>query len=504
MADHIIHKQKVIIRMSNMESAFHYQNVVNNLFSNGLPGSIEKLLDEINVRDEVVRIDNLYVDIGTIDKGNFEKEFVNKFLEELKKSILEAKNEQSSNTTIFRPSESFRNGFIYFIENGILPWYIGAKNRAEFEAGMMNNWEKKDWNIVAEQLRNSRNDKIQISKRLVWQFSDNFLKEIFSSLLKQTISETVWESLLSDLDYIYNNSNNNKKQFLKDHLIEVFNRSLSQNNTADLENLIAGQLLDEFRNKQEWVLKYYEPISGKVQTGFIATILKNSFFMHKNNIPFQNITARDLLLKDKSIFQKILKKDKAKEMNFDKESKLNLSEDLKPKSHQIEEDETLFVKNCGIIILNPFLQHFFEEMNLLEENNFKDEQSSHKAALLLHYLATGQTEAAEFDLTIPKILCNIEIDQPVPDSMEFTEQELNEATNVLNAVLQHWTSLKGTSIEGLRTAFLDRTGKLSKTENGWKLSVEHKTLDILLDNLPWGISTLKLPWMKYYLNVEWP
>lgn len=486
-----------------MDNAFHYQNVLSNLFSNNLTGSIEKLLDEMNVQNEVLRIDKLCVDIGPVSEAHFEKEFVNKFLEELKGSILEAKNKPDANTTIEKQSESFRNGFLYFMKNGILPWYIGTKNIAEFEAGMIGSWEKQDWNMIVEDFRNHMNNQKQIISRLVWQFSDNFLKEILSSILKQTIDEKVWNTLLSDLHYLYDTLNGNKNQNLKEHLIQAFNLALSQNKSATLETLIAGQLLEELRNKHELILKYYESISGKIQTGFMATILKNIHFLQKNQIPFQNITAEDLLLKDESMFQQVLKRDQIQDLTFAEEPNSPPSEDFVEKASQDQEEATLFVKNCGIIILHPFLKHFFDEINLLEDKNFKDEQSSQRAVLLLHYIATGQTEAAEFDLTIPKILCNMEFDQPVPNSMEFTEEELEEATNLLKAVLQHWTSLKGTSIEGLRSTFLERAGKLSTIENGWKLTVEHKTLDILLDKLPWGFSTIKLPWMKSFLNVDW-
>ena len=35
------------------------------------------------------------------------------------------------------------------------------------------------------------------------------------------------------------------------------------------------------------------------------------------------------------------------------------------------------------------------------------------------------------------------------------------------------------------------------------LSAEARTVDVLLDQLPWGVSLLKLPWMDRLLRVEW-
>jgi hypothetical protein len=35
------------------------------------------------------------------------------------------------------------------------------------------------------------------------------------------------------------------------------------------------------------------------------------------------------------------------------------------------------------------------------------------------------------------------------------------------------------------------------------LQVERKTLDVLLDSIPWGFSTVLLPWNPQPLFVEW-
>ena len=74
---------------------------------------------------------------------------------------------------------------------------------------------------------------------------------------------------------------------------------------------------------------------------------------------------------------------------------------------------------------------------------------------------------------------------------------------MLQAVITHWKILKHTSISGLRESFLKRDGILRKKETGWLLQVERKTLDVLLDSIPWGFSTVLLPWNPQPLFVEW-
>jgi hypothetical protein len=88
--------------------------------------------------------------------------------------------------------------------------------------------------------------------------------------------------------------------------------------------------------------------------------------------------------------------------------------------------------------------------------------------------------------------------------MELTESETDEAEALLKAVIRYWEALRNTGINGLRGEFLLRFGKLSVRSDGdWLLQVEAKTVDILLNQLPWGISMIKLPWMQKMLWVEW-
>ena len=37
----------------------------------------------------------------------------------------------------------------------------------------------------------------------------------------------------------------------------------------------------------------------------------------------------------------------------------------------------------------------------------------------------------------------------------------------------------------------------------WTLQVETRAVDVLLDQLPWGLSMIRTPWMHAMLNVDW-
>jgi hypothetical protein len=58
-------------------------------------------------------------------------------------------------------------------------------------------------------------------------------------------------------------------------------------------------------------------------------------------------------------------------------------------------------------------------------------------------------------------------------------------------------------VAGLRETFLQREGRLEHGEDRWQLQVKSLTFDVLMDRLPWGYATLKFPWMREVLHVDW-
>ncbi|HTA27039.1 MAG TPA: contractile injection system tape measure protein, partial [Bacteroidia bacterium] len=184
------------------------------------------------------------------------------------------------------------------------------------------------------------------------------------------------------------------------------------------------------------------------------------------------------------------------------ESKQKKTPDFK-KTKDESLEEGIMVHTCGIVLLHPFILNYFKNIGIYTEGGFKSSEDRLRAPLLLHYVATGNTTVPEFELVLQKLLCGIETEEAIPNTLELTEQEVTESDNLLNTVLEHWAPLNRTSIEGLRTTFLQREGKLNKIDTGWKLNVENKTVDVLLNKLPWGYSMIKLPWMKDILTIEW-
>jgi len=161
------------------------------------------------------------------------------------------------------------------------------------------------------------------------------------------------------------------------------------------------------------------------------------------------------------------------------------------------------VRHAGLILLAPFLERFFEICALRDRKQWIDKAAQYMAVHLLHYVCTGEEGRAEHALTLEKVCCGIALDEPIPRDLVLRAEQKTEAHDLLASVIEHWKALKNTSIDGLRATFLTRDGVLTRRGDDWVLRVERKTLDILLDRIPWGYSTVAMPWNNYVIHVEW-
>ncbi|MDE2427648.1 MAG: hypothetical protein KGM99_02915 [Burkholderiales bacterium] len=179
------------------------------------------------------------------------------------------------------------------------------------------------------------------------------------------------------------------------------------------------------------------------------------------------------------------------------------------RAKQVEKEESLpagesfYVANAGLVLLWQFLPVFFERSGLVRERQFIDFESQCRAVLLSQLLVTGEFDAEEHTLLLNKILCGVAETAPLVSCAAVTEAEQTLGEALLQAVCQHWEKLSNTSIEGLRQTFLMRNGRLQKKDDDWTLLVEKGPFDVLLQSLPWTISTIRLPWMKGNLWVDW-
>ena len=167
------------------------------------------------------------------------------------------------------------------------------------------------------------------------------------------------------------------------------------------------------------------------------------------------------------------------------------------------DEQGIYVSLAGIVMAHPFLPAFFGRLKLLEGEQFKDEAARERAVHLLYFLAAGRQNPAEQETVLLKLLCGMELGRPIEKEAALSETEKAEANRLLESMIQNWDALEGSCPDDLRGSFLIRAGKLQKNEMGWQLKVEQQAFDILLGQLPWGLSPVLHPWMPEMLWVEW-
>ncbi len=167
------------------------------------------------------------------------------------------------------------------------------------------------------------------------------------------------------------------------------------------------------------------------------------------------------------------------------------------------DEATNYIRNAGLVLLHPFLSTYFSRLELTEKGKFVKEDAQFRAVHLLQFLVDGTAHHLEHELMLNKILCGLPVEEPIPLEILISEKEKAVSLELLQVVLQQWEKLKNTSIEGLRASFLQRQGALTPMDDAWKLRVEQRGYDILLQTLPWSVGMIKASWMKKILYVEW-
>jgi len=170
--------------------------------------------------------------------------------------------------------------------------------------------------------------------------------------------------------------------------------------------------------------------------------------------------------------------------------------------------EPIPIENAGLVLAGPFLPHLWSQLEMLTRDRvgkllWKDRLSAVRAVRLLQLLIDGDTHAPEQSLALNRLMCGLPLEEPLPPGIEPTANELQACNALLEAIVADWTALDNTSVEGLRDTFLRRTGKLDRDPDGYRLTVQPRSFDMLLDRLPWSFSTIQQPWMPWPVITMW-
>lgn len=479
---HIIHKLVLDIEVPHRSSARKVQDDAVQYFEQVLLEKLEQLLDSMDVPDHVL-IDKIDLDLG---KGKLEDVFeqlqekLSKVLEPVVNSYMLPNVDEPdhiSHSLLSDEQQAF-NVFVYFLNNGRLPWYVVSSAEWLQQEAI---WLDK----LSRLLVNNGPYKLKLAdlfkgsqvvlNRLFSQFTLVFIKKLVAAIIGLEVIE-----LQANLDSITAEI----RSLLNDRLIKG-NQDTFLNELNSAGNVI-GKLL---------LMIYLRRGSPELSRG---TALKDISVLFAQEI---NAT---ILISAGGLIQIA---DKAIRLAYstpapDKDKPI-ATPDHAYEIAKAEEIAGTYINQAGLVILHPFLEYFFKDFGLLQDNGFVDLSARQLAVHLLHYLGTGNLNAFEYDMHFEKFLCQWPAGEPLEREIEIPQRMLEEGENMLRTVVKYWKALKNTSPGGLRQGFLMRNGKLTEAERPVRLIVEHKDLDILLSSLPWGIGVIKLPWMDEPFYVDW-
>ena len=469
---HIIGKQNFRFRYKGNADALAIRNQLSNMCNDELPVRLNKLFDDYDQADQVLRIDKLDIKVELTDSDNLHDALVKAILSQVEIALKSKLQEPGTSSLSF--DQSFIKALNFYLFNGYLPWWISYKTSQAFLQELEIHWETPFIEKLLLLIRPAL-----ASEDARNRFNALLNKKQWLDLIEQggSISNTEWKEWLISLQQL--------------------NTCLSPvQNTEYLERLSQLSLL--------------ELIAETVPNTIDLKSLKRIFFDKLGEKGIQPDIAA-LKARNANTIPQILKfalEEWAIRLSNEPsltEKKKKVDEQLKKKAEekkatQIPDTLGILVHNSGMVILAPFLPEFFRRQLLLENNVITDIP---KALALLRHLSWGQSVGLEFELVLEKTFCGIALSETIEPLSSLNEVEINACEELLQSIIENWPVLKNTSPDGLRMNFLQREGKLEILEQQKTLIIQKEAHDILLDYISWNISMIKLPWMDQLLNIKW-
>lgn len=543
---HIVQKLIFEIELSSDEDdAFGLQTKISDGYERLLLAALCEIFDKLIGEDEVLRIDKLEINLGEVSPQYLEYDLPEKTRKEMEqaldKLLYEVRQSPHGNAevrietpagetitvqaTVEQRTYSALSTLAYLLEYGVLPWTEDRKEKPTLRWLVAQAMEKYPGQLrrVLQQLSH----KPYVFRRLALQLPGEQL---------QYLAAITGSSFSSKLPVFF-------KQLQQ--WIQALPKPGEQ--TVQRKNITTEKLTVFF---WEETLRYFSvneqftSISGSAPDVLFLTEMLHSVLRH-----FEiKITARQIKqagTKLDPVLEIVIKKlleeavqTESKETNGKQHEQRRAGESFKiiddgKKDKQVGpgdidrileamsvdpqlpeppelKDGGIYVGNAGLVILAAYIPRFFKNLGYVSGKEFVDEESKWKAVHMLQWLVNGDrekgdnTEANEHDLLLNKLLCGIDIAEPVPAFVQLSEKEKDAGIELLSAIIANWPLIKKVSVPAFQVTFLVKEGKLERMAAGWNLFIHRdSTVDLLIDRLPWSISMILFPWNKETIFVEW-
>ncbi|MDV7698771.1 contractile injection system tape measure protein [Chryseobacterium soli] len=478
--DHIIQKVFVEITINNKEKALSIQEDINSFLSTDVFPAIEKHINalEYKLADHTLQIPRLELNLDVTNSSlntELKDKIAKLFKEELSEIITpilhsnqKTETESGSDAYLIDNQEKMVQAFIYFLEKGSMPWWNSDKKSTCLEPTvfdsliLVRNFQKSIIPILPKK---------NVQERIINQLSNEQIAQLCLAILKNKEFKINVES-----DTI--------------HLISKLNHTDRITVWRLVLNVVSEYLGPSNSSLREYLLQQ------------IATLETAGLTQTKNGSQnWKTVVKIFPFIKENEIFERI--KDNAAYTDENTGTSMETIHQEQPTVYEdVSQNNGQYVQNAGLILIHPFIKTFFEDCGLLHP---KTQQllDPELCAHILHYIATGKTNAPEHDMVFEKFLCNIPVNQTINRHIKLSRKHKSQAKKVIESVQHNWPPMKTSSVALLQNEFFQRSGKLVATDYDYNLTIERKTQDILLDRLAWGIGLIKLPWQEKFIFVNW-
>ena len=414
---HIINRQILEVQLPKTVDAFGVQQELGKLYRDQWLSIIDTILCKSYSGDETkqLQIERITIDLGVVAMKDITTVFAEKFKEEWVETISEFSNSTNVNNEKINVSRNTPLRVVsHYLKTGILPWWAGdgSKEFLQDQLELLIKTKNTTFRQILGELRFNTNH--------LERFLNTFTEDLILASL-QLITPVPVRDLLTVkrelLDRIKKNVDQSVSQPTHTTIVKTFWKSVFYHiptipNFIALKEKCTQQTLLELgihqkpRNKENQNVFWIRSLIEKYRTQYTNDSVWQQFFNEAskivNNASFYEVKP-NVLREFRQLLINLEKTQQESPQAADATTKLqSLAKHLQvlqtsvkelqksPKSLILEKQQSSFedtdfitVQNAGLILFWPFLQRFFENLDLLENKTFRDEVARNRAICAL-------------------------------------------------------------------------------------------------------------------------
>lgn len=476
-----------------------------------------------------MQIDRLEIDLGSLDPNDIQRSIREVFQKNASESINQVVNSSASSGFSERDAtpaqglslkdsqkdraqsdalqtlsklERERAMLIHFFQLGYMPWWVSLEDAPDLDKVVEHLLEQKDSYFLEKLL--GLLSQSGVTDRLVSQLSNAIVYRLIRALYPKE-HFPVFAFIFSVASYL---KEQRPAAYQRSTVLSSLWREFQQQIEARSKTLTEQQVVAVFLHLSKYLVQSSAQLPADWLSKYIffldKAITTSSQVGDKNEWSF--ISSQSLLRLVKQAAKQYHQHKVEGKSQGAASHQTQVSENVYPTTKKEAEGHLphdIPCSHAGLVLLWPYLSGFFKKLKWVEQKAFVSDVAQQQAVGMLHYLATGEQSAFEYELLLPKILCGLHASDPVGRFFNFEQAVYVEAEVLLTSAIANWPILKNTSIDGFRETFLKRPGLICQVKGQYQVRIERKGVDVLLDQLPYGLSMILLPWRKEMMSCQW-